>query len=362
MVDMMVRPIISVPAVMLGYISGNSVEIVLFTPTCSSRARGRLSPVLLNTWIITTLKVIVNRANTTGSLQCAFGQPPQSLKYSGMCQSAQIGPRIAAAPRPPKRCCRRGRAKSRQPGSSLRPVENSWMTSPGTSMAKARAEGARTSPPANGSADTTIRAGTTTSASAYQYQATRQRNSRPTQRRSPARPSATAVTMNALPSGPRSAPGRTPVNCALPRTSGKWMSHTPMPCGDRMYGTHASQLRPSARVKKDTSGCRAMRPRTPPRSRAAVPAVGRTSVVFVMHTTLGTSALGDDRLRDAPAGVPSKDASALGRSAAPGGHVAVTGSSHPGRAVVRRSMSRCSTSTPMRSASGANHFGRQVKL
>lgn len=234
MVDMIVRPIISVPAVMLGYIVGKNVEIVLFTPTCSSSASGRLSPVLLKTCTIRTLNVIVNRANTTGSLQCAFGHPPQSLRYSGMCHSAHTGPRIAAAPRPPKRCCRRGRAKSRQPGSSLRPVENSWMTRPGTTAANTRAVGACTSPPANGSADTMIRAGTTTSARAYQYQATRQRKRRPTQRRRPGRPSATAVTMNAPPSGPSSAPGSTPVNCALPSTSAKWMSQTPMPCGDRM--------------------------------------------------------------------------------------------------------------------------------
>lgn len=132
------------------------------------------------------------------------------MKNSGRCHSAQIGPRIIDAASGLNRSCNRGSAKSRQPGSSASPVVTNWMSSSGTYMLSAMSDGAWISPPENTSPVSSIPPGTPSSATVYQRPGTRQRSSRPTQLRTPARPSVTAVTRKAEEIGPRYAPGRTP--------------------------------------------------------------------------------------------------------------------------------------------------------
>jgi hypothetical protein len=116
-----------------GNISNQITDAKLLTLTCSSMVSGRLSPVRLKNHDTTTLKDTQKAVKTSGSVQRTPGHPPQSaVRKSGMCHSAQSGPRIIVAPSGPKRACRRGRAKSRQPGSSARPVVIICSSSAGT--------------------------------------------------------------------------------------------------------------------------------------------------------------------------------------------------------------------------------------
>jgi hypothetical protein len=81
--------------------SAQAVEKKLLTPVCASMASGRLSPVELNTQVMTKLKATVVATNSAGSDHRTSGQPPQSLRNSGRCQAPHSGPTTTVAPTGP---------------------------------------------------------------------------------------------------------------------------------------------------------------------------------------------------------------------------------------------------------------------
>jgi hypothetical protein len=104
----------------------------------------------------------------------------------------------------PNLSCSRGRAKSRQPGSSAVDVVMNWPMSIGTNAARTVQLGTTSPSTAPGSTNVVamMLPGTSSTMATYHFQATRHRTSRRAHCRSPARPSMSAVTMNAAPSGP----------------------------------------------------------------------------------------------------------------------------------------------------------------
>ncbi|KIH99600.1 hypothetical protein LP52_06980 [Streptomonospora alba] len=97
-------------------------EAKLLTLTWASMASGMLSPVRLNTQVMMMLNARQKIRNAAGRVQLASGQPPHSVRNSGRCHTAHNGPRSIVPNSGPNRRCMRGRAKSRQPGSSASPV------------------------------------------------------------------------------------------------------------------------------------------------------------------------------------------------------------------------------------------------
>ena len=210
-------------------------------------------------------KVTQKAAKTSGAYQLTSGQPAQSVRKSGMCHSAQIGPSTNADPSGPTFRCSRGRAKSRQPGSSARPVVIICRMSPGTYATSTNShacDGAAICPPTAWVAMMIV-AGTPIRIPAYQRQLARQRHIPLTQAPRPARPPTIQVTSAALPIGPRYAPGSIPRSWPPIMPPGKVRSQRPRPLLDRTYGVQASQLAARASTKKVESWWRRTNPRRP---------------------------------------------------------------------------------------------------
>src|ERR1700742_4931074 len=78
-----------------GNICDQAIEKKLFTLVCNSIAIGRLSPVRLNTQVITMLNSTHVARNSTGVNRVQCGQLPHEEKNSGRCQAPHSGPRMS---------------------------------------------------------------------------------------------------------------------------------------------------------------------------------------------------------------------------------------------------------------------------